>query len=59
LFSTVFRLSSREQRKKQLDWLLTNADDITSQSHTVPAFSREKNRRVKTGNLALVRTSKK
>jgi hypothetical protein len=31
-----------EQRKKQLDWLATNIDDITTQSHSLIACSREK-----------------
>ena len=34
----------REQRKKQLDWLATNTDDITTQSHSFFACSREKHR---------------
>ncbi len=33
---------SREQRKKQLDWLATDTDDITTQSHSLFACSREK-----------------
>ena len=40
-FSTR-RICSREQRTKQLDWLMTNTDDITSQSHSLFACSREK-----------------
>ena len=48
LFSTR-RICSREQRKKQLDWLATNTDDITSQSHSLFACSREKNRQVENG----------
>jgi hypothetical protein len=32
----------REQREKQFDWLATDADDITSQSHSLFACSREK-----------------
>ena len=44
-FST-WRICSREQRKKQLDWLVTNTDDITSQSHSVFACSREQIRQV-------------
>ncbi len=47
-FST-WRICSREQRKKQLDWLATNTDDITSQSHSLFACSCEKNRQWKTG----------
>ena len=39
-FST-WRICSREQRKKQLDWLVTNTDDITTQSHSLFACSRE------------------
>jgi hypothetical protein len=31
----------REQRKKQLDWLGTNTNGITSQSHPLFACSRE------------------
>ncbi len=38
--------SKSEQRKKQLDWLATNTDDITSQSHSLFACWREKNRQV-------------
>ena len=34
---------SREQRKQQLDWLATNADDITTQSLLCLAWSREIN----------------
>ncbi len=45
LFSTR-RICSREQRKKQLDWLVTNTDDITSQSHSLFACSREQVRQV-------------
>ncbi len=44
-FST-WRICSREQRKKQLDWLATNSDDITSQSHSLFACSREQIRQV-------------
>ncbi len=44
-FST-WRICSREQRKKQLDWLVTNTDDITSQSHSLFACSREQIRQV-------------
>jgi dynein heavy chain len=33
---------SREQREKPPDWLATNADEITSQSHSCFACSREK-----------------
>ncbi len=44
-FST-WRICSREQRKKQLDWLATNTDDITSQSHSLFACSREQIRQV-------------
>ena len=40
------RICSREQRKKQLDWLATNTDDITSQSHSLFACSREQFRQV-------------
>ena len=45
LFSTR-RICSREQRKKQLDWLATNTDDITSQSHSLFTCSREQIRQV-------------
>ena len=38
-----------EQRKKQLDWLVTNTDDIISQSHSVFACSREQ---IRSGKLA-------
>ncbi len=34
-------ICAREQRKKQLDWLVTNTDDITSRSHSLFACSRE------------------
>ena len=44
-FSTR-RICSREQRKKQLDWLATDTDDITSQSHSLFACSREQIRQV-------------
>ena len=44
-FST-WRICSREQRKKQLDWLATNTDDITNQSHSLFACSREQIRQV-------------
>ena len=47
-FST-WRICSREQRKKQLDWLATNTDDITSQSHSLFACSCEKIAKWKTG----------
>ncbi len=39
-------ICSREQRKKRLDWLATNTDDITSQSHSLFACSRELIRQV-------------
>jgi hypothetical protein len=35
---------SRKQRKRRLDWLVTNNDDISSQSHSIFACSREKSR---------------
>ncbi len=44
-FST-WLICSREQRKKQLDWLATNTDVITSQSHSLFACSREQIRQV-------------
>ena len=44
-FST-WRICSREQRKKQLDWLATNTDVITSQSHSLFACTREQIRQV-------------
>ena len=44
-FST-WRICSREQRKKQLDWLVTNTDVTTSQSHSLFACSREQIRQV-------------
>ena len=44
-FST-WRICSREQRKKQLDWLVTNTDDIASQSDSLFACSREQIRQV-------------
>ena len=43
-----------EQRKKQLDWLATNTDDITSQSHSLFACSREKNRQVANGSNTIL-----
>ena len=36
------RICSREQRKKQLDWLATNTDDFITQSHSFFACSRKK-----------------
>ena len=48
-FSTR-RICSREQRKKQLDWLATNTDDITSQSNSLFSLVRANNfARWKTG----------
>jgi hypothetical protein len=48
LFSTrPIRL--REQRKKQPDWLATNTDDITNQSHSLFTCSREKIAKLKNG----------
>jgi hypothetical protein len=41
-----FLLVCAKREGKQLDWLATNADDITSQSHPLFAYSREKNRHV-------------
>jgi hypothetical protein len=41
LFS-IRRNNSREQRKKKLDWLATDTYDITTQSHSSFACSREK-----------------
>jgi hypothetical protein len=46
LFS-VRQICSRKKRKKQFDWLTTNTDVITTQSHSLVACSREKNREVK------------
>jgi hypothetical protein len=43
------RICSREQRKKQFDWLATNTDDITAQSLSLRAYWREKNLRVENG----------
>ena len=40
------RFSTRRTEKKQLDWLATNTDDITSQSHSLFACSREQIRQV-------------
>jgi hypothetical protein len=34
------------RREKQFDWLATNTDDITTQSHSLFACRREKNRQV-------------
>ena len=42
-------ICSREQREKQLDWLATNTDDITSQSHSLFACSPYKFAKWKTG----------
>jgi hypothetical protein len=39
----------RANRKKQRDWLAANTDDITSQSHSLFARSREKNLHVENG----------
>ncbi len=47
-FSTR-RICSREQRKKQVDWLATDTDDIAIQSHSPLACSREKNRQEENG----------
>ncbi len=44
-FST-WRICSREKRKKQLDWLVTNTDEISSQSDSLFACSREQIRQV-------------
>ena len=50
MLKPVFHLANlfarREHRKKQLDWLATNTDDITSQSHSLFACSREQIRQV-------------
>ena len=43
-FKQVF--CSREQRKKQVDWLPTNTDVITSQSHSLFACSHKQIREV-------------
>ena len=43
------RICLREQRKKQPDWLATNTDVITSQSHSLFACSRENHRQVENG----------
>ena len=50
-FKACFPLGEfvRANRKKQLDWLPTNTDDITIQSHSLFACSREKNRQVENG----------
>jgi hypothetical protein len=40
------RICSREQRKKQRDWLATNTDVITTQSHPLFPCSREKYRQL-------------
>ena len=34
MFSTR-QICSRERRKKQFDWVATNTDNITTQSHTL------------------------
>ena len=44
-FSTG-QICSHEQRKKQLNWPVRNTDDITSQSHSLFACSREQIRQV-------------
>jgi hypothetical protein len=41
-FSTR-QIFSHKQRKKQFDWLATNTDVITSQSHSIFARLRKKN----------------
>ncbi len=41
MFST-WRICSREQRKKQFDWLATNTDDIATQSHSLFLLVRAK-----------------
>ncbi len=46
---SIRRICSREQRKKQLDWLATNTDVITSQSHSLFACLREQIRQVENG----------
>jgi hypothetical protein len=40
-----------EQRKKQFDWLARNTNDIITQSHSLFAWWREKNRQVQNGLL--------
>jgi hypothetical protein len=37
------------REKKQRDWLATNTDDITNQSHSLSIFSREKNHQMENG----------
>ena len=54
-FSTR-RICSREQRKKQLDWLGRNTDNTISQSHSLFACSREKNGQVENGLEELIPT---
>ena len=49
IFCSVGEFVTREQRIKQLDWLATNTDDITTQSHSLFACSRENNRQVENG----------
>ena len=52
---TVFHLANlfaRTEKTEQLDWLVTNTDDITSQSHSLFACSREQIRQVE--NLHLI-----
>ena len=44
--SSTWQICSHEQRKKQLDWLATNTDDITYQSHSLFACLREQIRQV-------------
>ena len=49
MFKACFPLGEfvRANREiKQLDWLATNTDDITTQSHSLFACSPEKNRQV-------------
>ena len=48
LITPVFHLANLFARteKKQLDWLATNTDVITSQSHSLSACSREQIRQV-------------
>ena len=49
----------RKQGEKQLDWLATNTDVITTQSRSLLAFSREKNHQVKNGKLLMWNISRR
>ena len=43
---SIRQICSHEQRIKQLNWLVTNTDDITTQSHSLLCLFAQKNRQV-------------